>query len=75
MTSADYRMNSAAQGASPGKMNLLQRMQNISIETGPGLKDVQKVPNQLAVMIHAGIDIRSAIAGVAEIDDRNMIVI
>ncbi len=66
MTSADYRMNSAARGASPGGTSLLERMQNISIEFGPGLKDVQNFTNQLAVMIKAGIDIRSAIVGVAD---------
>lgn len=66
MTSTDYRMNPAARGASPGGTNLLQRIQNISIELGPGLKDVQNFTNQLAVMIKAGIDIRSAIAGVAD---------
>lgn len=66
MTSADYRMNSAAQGASPGGTNLLRRIQKISIEFGPGLKDVQNFTNQLAVMIKAGIDIRSAIGGVAD---------
>ncbi len=66
MTSADYQMNSAARGARAGRGNLLQRMQNISIETGPGLKDVQNFTNQLAVMIKAGIDIRTAIVGVAD---------
>ncbi len=66
MTSADYQMNSAARRPSAGATNWLQRMRNISIETGPGLKDVQSFTNQLAVMMKAGINIRSAIGGVAD---------
>jgi len=46
--------------------NLLQRMQNVSVEFGPGLKDVFAFTNQLAVMIKAGINIRSAMEGIAE---------
>jgi len=66
MTSADYQMNSAARGPSVSSTNWLQRMRNFSIEAGPSLKDVQSFTNQLAVMMKAGINIRSAIGGVAE---------
>ncbi|MBL7134333.1 MAG: type II secretion system F family protein [Phycisphaerae bacterium] len=66
MTSADYQINSPAQRPIAGATNWLQRLQNVSIEAGPGLKDIQNFTNQLAVMIKAGIDIRSAIVGVAD---------
>ncbi len=66
MTSADYQMNSTAQRPGAGATNWLQRIRNISVEAGPGLKDVLSFTNQLAVMMKAGIDIRSAIGGVAD---------
>jgi len=63
-----------ARGGSPleitalagGVAGLIQRMQTVSIERGPGLKDVLNFTNQLAVMIKAGIGIREAIGGIAE---------
>lgn len=39
---------------------------NISVASGPSLKDVANFTNQLAVMIKAGISIRAAIDGIAE---------
>lgn len=42
------------------------RSLNINISLGPGLKDIQNFTSQLAVMIRAGISIRSAIEGIAE---------
>src|SRR5215472_17560400 len=39
---------------------------NFSINFGPGAKDVQNFTSQLAVMIRAGISIRSAIDGISE---------
>src|SRR3954452_5431655 len=39
---------------------------NFSINFGPGAKDVQNFTSQLAVMIRAGISIRSAIEGIAD---------
>jgi type IV pilus assembly protein PilC len=39
---------------------------NFSISLGPGLKDVQNFTSQLAVMIRAGISIRSAIEGISD---------
>lgn len=44
----------------------LERLQKVSFEFGPGLKDVQAFTNQLAVMIKAGISIRVAIEAIAE---------
>ncbi|HUU60721.1 MAG TPA: type II secretion system F family protein, partial [Phycisphaerae bacterium] len=63
-----------AQGGAPleitalagGVAGLIQRMQTVSVERGPGLKDVLNFTNQLAVMIKAGIGIREAIGGIAE---------
>ena len=49
-----------------GPVGLLQKIRSIRVEFGPGLKDVQSFTNQLAVMIKAGINIRSAIAGVSD---------
>jgi type IV pilus assembly protein PilC len=54
----------AQDGASP--QNLLARMREVKVEFGPGLKDVMNFTSQLAVMIKAGINIRSAISGIAE---------
>ena len=39
---------------------------NLSINFGPGMKDVQNFTSQLAVMIRAGISIRAAVEGIAE---------
>ena len=39
---------------------------NFSVSFGPGLKDVANFTSQLAVMIRAGISIRSAIEGIAD---------
>jgi len=39
---------------------------NFSVSFGPGAKDVQNFTSQLAVMIRAGISIRSAIEGISE---------
>lgn len=39
---------------------------DISVQLGPGLKDVLAFTTQLAVMIKAGINIRSAIEGIAD---------
>src|SRR5271156_6842837 len=39
---------------------------NINISFGPSAKDVRNFTSQLAVMIRAGISIRSAIEGIAE---------
>src|SRR5689334_14076575 len=39
---------------------------NVSISFGPGAKDIQAFTSQLAVMVRAGISLRSAIEGIAE---------
>ncbi len=39
---------------------------NIQISLGPGLRDVQAFTAQLAVMVRAGINLRSAIEGISE---------
>ena len=41
-------------------------MREVKVEFGPGLKDVMGFTKQLAVMIKAGINIRSAIGGIAQ---------
>ena len=46
--------------------SLLARLRGLSVQMGPGLKDVLNFTNQLAVMIKAGINIRAAVAGIAE---------
>ena len=58
-----YLLNVAPLGGAGG---VLQRLRSANIQFGPGLKDVQTFTNQLAVMIKAGINIRSAIEGIAE---------
>jgi len=60
----DYLLNVTLISNQAG--NLLARIRSISIDFGPGLKDIQNFTNQLAVMIKAGINIRSAIDGIAE---------
>ncbi|MCK4602268.1 MAG: type II secretion system F family protein, partial [Phycisphaerae bacterium] len=59
-----YLMNIAP--LAQGKQNILARMQSVTIEFGPGLKDVHNFTNQLAVMLKAGINIRSAIGAIAD---------
>ncbi|MCK5113817.1 MAG: type II secretion system F family protein [Phycisphaerae bacterium] len=49
-----------------GEESLFARMQNIRVESRPGLKEVMYFTKQLAVMIKAGISIRDAIAGIQE---------
>jgi len=44
----------------------LDKYLNISFSFGPSAKDVQNFTSQLAVMIRAGISIRSAIEGIAD---------
>ena len=39
---------------------------NFSLSSGPGLRDVSTFSNQLAVMIKAGISIRTALEGIAD---------
>jgi type IV pilus assembly protein PilC len=46
--------------------NSLAGLINFSIASGPGLRDVANFTNQLSVMIKAGINIRSALDGIAE---------
>ena len=43
-----------------------RKLTKLSIQLGPGLRDVLNFTSQLAVMIKAGINIRSAIEGIAE---------
>jgi len=52
--------------AAGGVAGALERVRGVSIEMGPGLRDVLAFTNQLAVMIKAGINIRNAIAGIAD---------
>ena len=49
-----------------GAGNILQQMQNIRVEGGPGLKEIMGFTKQLAVMVRAGIGIRDAIEGISE---------
>jgi type IV pilus assembly protein PilC len=49
-----------------GPANLLDRVRGFRVETGPGLKDVMNFTNQLAVMIKAGINIRTALDAVGD---------
>jgi len=49
-----------------GGAGVLTRLRTFRVQTGPGLRDVQAFTNQLAVMIKAGINIRSAIEGIAD---------
>jgi len=49
-----------------GSQNLLAKLRGLSLEFGPGLKDVMNFTNQLAVMIKAGISIRNAIEGIVD---------
>ena len=52
--------------ATGGATNLAQKIATLSIQFGPGLRDVQAFTNQLSIMIKAGINIRSAIEGIGE---------
>ena len=48
-----------------GVKGVLDKLRSVNIQRGPSLKDVQAFTNQLAVMIKAGINIRSALEGIA----------
>jgi len=48
-----------------GAQGLLGKLRGVSVEFGPGIKDVLNFTNQLAVMIKAGISIREAIDGIS----------
>jgi len=52
--------------ANTGVAGVYQKMRGVSFEAGPGLRDVIAFTNQLAVMIKAGINIRNAMAGIAD---------
>ena len=57
---------------SGGAKTILEKMRGVSVEFGPGLKDVQSFTSQLAVMIKAGIDVRGATENIAEqVDNPN----
>lgn len=43
-----------------------KKLSEISFSFGPGLRDVQSFTSQLAVMIRAGISLRSAVEGISE---------
>ena len=45
---------------------VLEKLQSVSVDFGPGLKDIHNFTKQLAVMIKAGINIRDAIAGISQ---------
>jgi type IV pilus assembly protein PilC len=62
-----YLLNVAPAGRKAG--SVLDRVRNAKVQFGPGLRDVQSFTNQLAVMIKAGINIRSAMEGIAEQTD------
>ena len=49
-----------------GAASLARKIAAFSVEFGPGLRDVQAFTSQLSIMIKAGINIRSAIEGIAE---------
>jgi len=45
---------------------VMAKLRSVSVEFGPGLKDVMNFTNQMAVMIKAGINIRNAIGGIGD---------
>jgi len=49
-----------------GGQGLLDRVRHFSVDFGPGLKDVLNFTSQMSVMIKAGINVRSAVEGIAE---------
>jgi len=61
-----YILNIMPVSGALGPGNVLDKLRGVKVEFGPGLKDVMNFTNQLAVMIKAGINIRSAISGIAQ---------
>jgi type IV pilus assembly protein PilC len=47
-----------------GLLGVIQRLRKVSVDSGPGLKDVLSFTNQLGVMIKSGISIREALSGI-----------
>lgn len=58
-----YLLNVAPRAG--GAQGLLGKLRGVSVEFGPGIKDVLNFTSQLAVMIKAGISIRDAIDGIS----------
>ncbi len=52
--------------AAEGEGKAGKRSLNVNISFGPSARDIQNFTNQLAVMIRAGISIRTAVEGIAE---------
>jgi len=65
MNRGGYLLNVSPAGSMTGPQNAMAKLRSVKVEFGPGLKDVMNFTNQLAVMIKAGINIRSAIDGIA----------
>jgi len=65
MNQGGYVLNVAPVSGGGGTGDVLARIREFKVEMGPSLKDIMSFTNQLAVMIKAGINIRSAIGGIA----------
>jgi len=49
-----------------GEVSVMDKVKNFRLEFGPGLKDIYTFTTQLAVMLKAGINIRTAIGDIAD---------
>jgi len=49
-----------------GEVSVLDKVKNFRLEFGPGLRDIYTFTTQLAVMLKAGINIRTAIGDIAD---------
>lgn len=63
-----YLLDISPAGKAAG--DLLSKLMHLSVDFGPGLKDVLNFTNQLSVMIKAGINIRGAVQGIADQIDK-----
>ena len=65
---AELSKKTHSHNASTGKSQetILEKMQNIRVEFGPGSKDILSFTNQLAVMVRAGISLQEAFESIAE---------
>jgi len=61
-----YVLNVAPVVGFGGANTIMDKLRSVKVEFGPGLKDIMNFTKQLSVMIKAGINIRSAIGGIAQ---------
>lgn len=70
-TAEQKQGNKGSEVAIPrSEMSFMDRLNNISFESGPSRKDILNFTNQLAVMVRAGISLQDALESIADQCDK-----